>query len=229
MSRSAFSPDRDDNVDRGNIMGWLEGTQVQPESPAKPPSVSASITGSKNGYRGPRTPKPASPQLPPQDNNREGSYQRPSAQEFRRRILDDAKKWNIVHARHLPTQICFVGSFDSASDSDTFEKIRSAYEMKREWIRREYFVLSRTFISPVPMRYFGKPKWYALDLLRCFTNMNGHRRGRGEVNWPEGYMPRYLEEARAWDETKDYSVVSESVANDDETESMKSEMAGSNQ
>ena len=78
------------------------------------------------------------------------------------------------------------------------------------------------------MRYFGTPKWYALDLLRCFTNMNGHRRGR-EVTWPEGYVPRYLEEAKAWNEREDFSVASESVTNGDETESTKSEMTGSNQ
>ncbi|KAL8836704.1 MAG: hypothetical protein Q9205_004633 [Flavoplaca limonia] len=251
MSESGFSPDRNNEADREYVMNWMEDAQAQSRSPpsqslSRPPSMIESIPESPDprhatqllappssqqsnvDCRDQRHPKPPSTSASTTASMNEGRDQRPSAQEFRRRIFDEAMKWNIVHAKHLPRQIRFAGNFDSVSESDTFEKVRSDHEMRREWIRREYFVLNRKMIDPVPMRYFGTPKWYALDLLRCFTNMNGHRRGRGEATWPEGYVPRYLEEAKVWDKTKDFSVASESVMNDDETESMRSEMTGSN-
>ncbi|KAL8879478.1 MAG: hypothetical protein Q9198_002910 [Flavoplaca austrocitrina] len=251
MSESGFSPDRNNEADREYVMNWMENAQAQSRFPpsqslSRPPLMIESIPESPDprhatqllappsiqqsnvDCRDQRYPKPPSTPASTTASKNEGRDQRPSAQEFRRQILDEAMKWNIVHAQHLPRQIRFAGNFDSVSESDTFEKVRSDHEMRREWIRREYFVLSRKMMDPVPMRYFGTPKWYDLDLLRCFTNMNGHRRGRGEATWPEGYVPRYLEEAKAWDERKDFSVASESVTNGDGTESMRSGMTGSN-
>ena len=164
MSESGFSPDRNNEADREYVMNWMEDAQAHLRSPlsqslSRPPSriesvpespdprpatqllAPPSIQQSNVDRRDQRHPKPPSISASTTASENEGHDQRPLAQDFRRRIFDESMKWNIVHAKHLPRQICFAGNFDSVSESDTFEKVRSDHEMRREWIRREYFVL----------------------------------------------------------------------------------------
>ncbi|KAL8887841.1 MAG: hypothetical protein Q9215_004648 [Flavoplaca cf. flavocitrina] len=155
MSESGFSPNRNNEADREYVMNWMEDAQAQSRSPpsqslSRPPSMIESIPESPDprhatqllappssqqsnvDCRDQRHPKPPSTSASTTASMNEGRDQRPSAQEFRRRIFDEAMKWNIVHAKHLPRQIRFAGNFDSVSESDTFEKVRSDHEMRRE-------------------------------------------------------------------------------------------------
>ncbi|KAL8913378.1 MAG: hypothetical protein Q9171_001793 [Xanthocarpia ochracea] len=228
-----------------HVGDWVTESRAQPGFPctkpiSRPPSIIetipespnprnstrlsglASVIESSKESRDPTLSKPASRPASTENNNKKRSDRKTSRREYKQRLFEEALEWNLQRPEDLKKEMCF-------DDDDSPKPFQpwSPDRMKEEWIRREYYVLSGRMLNPKPTPVFGTAKWYDLDRLRCFTNLNGHH-GHGKVTWPEGYKPRYPKGAAAWNPKDDYSVFLEGIAFDDGTESIKSSMASSN-
>ncbi|KAL8887155.1 MAG: hypothetical protein Q9215_005236 [Flavoplaca cf. flavocitrina] len=183
--------------------------QPFPGDDRKPASTAASLNRPRNEYRHPTVSEAHSRLASPSTNHK------PSRQDFKERLLNEAMAWSNLRPADVKNAICF--------DSTKPFKPWSASAMREETIRREHFVLTKKILDSKPTPVFGTAKWYQLDRLRCWTNLNCHYR-RVEVRWPPEYVPRYVEEAKKWDPEADFSAVSEtgeSACFGDEDEGME--------
>lgn len=197
----------------------LENNNEQRNSnTSKPASTAAPLTRGHNEDQSPTISRPASRLASPYLKYEERPNGQTLREGFQATLLEEVLSWNLW----LPSD---VKKYMFFPPSGLFKPWHPSL-MVEEWTRREYYVLSQRMLDPELTPVFGTAEYYELDLLRCFTNMNGHH-GYGVVTWPPGYTPRYLEEAAAWDPEDDISVFVEDIAYDDGAESVRSSTDGS--
>ncbi|KAL8945417.1 MAG: hypothetical protein Q9211_000061 [Gyalolechia sp. 1 TL-2023] len=59
-----------------------------------------------------------------------------------------------------------------------------------EWKKYEWYVQSGELRNTQPIRVYGAPELYDLDLLKCWVNWNMHRDASRSSPWPPGYKPQ---------------------------------------
>ncbi|KAI4117503.1 MAG: hypothetical protein LQ345_002278 [Seirophora villosa] len=199
------------------IIETFRGSPPEPSGSNPPRRSSASVKDLKHEQRVPNDPKPAStaasPMNRPRNKHRHPTVvsqppsrpaspspdRKPTRQDFKEQLLMEAMAWCNWRLADIESAICFY-------DTKPLKPWPAA-AMKKETIRREHFVLTKQLLDPKPTPVFGTAKWYQLDRLRCWTNLNCHTRGK-QVSWPEGYVPKFVEEAKRWDPRDDFSLVS---------------------